>query len=403
MKILLINSVYAIGSTGKIVEDIKHYCEDNGDEVMALYGRQGINIDSGVIKVSTEVEAKVHSVLSRLSGLDFGFSPVATNKVISEIRKFCPDLVHLHCLNGHFVNVFRLLEYLKKQNIPTVLTLHAEIMHTAGCEHAFDCQKWVNGCYDCKRVQGCLTHFFRDDAKYAYEKMMKAFSGFKNLTIVGVSTWLVNRARESGIFKFCSAEFSTIENGLDLKMFHPVDICSNPLKDVIDNRKPVILHVTPNFNHPLKGGLYVLRLAKAHPEWTFVIVGYNGDSQLTSNVIPIGHIQSKEELANYYNIAALTLLTSKRETFSMVCAESLACGTPVVGFQAGGPESVFDGDYAKFVEYGNISKLEYVIKETLSNPPSINISEIISRFSSDRMAVRYRECYHRTINRSIDL
>ena len=96
MKILIINSVYAIGSTGKIVEDIKHYCEDNGDEVMALYGRQGINFDSGVIKVSTEVEAKVHSVLSRLSGLDFGFSPVATNKVISEIRNLCPDLVNLH-------------------------------------------------------------------------------------------------------------------------------------------------------------------------------------------------------------------------------------------------------------------------------------------------------------------
>ena len=403
MRILLINSVYAVGSTGKIVEDIKHYCENKGDEVLILYGRQGRNTDSAVIKVSTEIEAKVHSVLSRFTGLDFGFSPLATAKVISEIKKFCPDVVHLHCLNGHFINVFHLLKYLKVQNIPTVLTLHAEIMHTAGCEHAFECQKWIGGCYDCDRIRGCVTHYFRDDARYAYEEMRAAFFGFQNLTIVGVSTWLVNRARQSGIFKSCSAEFSTIENGLDTNVFHQMKMNDNSLKDVINLKKPVILHVTPDFNHPLKGGYYVIKLAEAHPDWTFVIVGYNGASHLPGNVIPISHTKNRAELASYYNIANITLLTSKRETFSMVCAESLACGTPVVGFKAGGPESVFAGDYARFVEYGDISGLGYAIKKILSNPPSINSAEICFRFSSDRMAEKYRECYLGTINRSVKL
>ena len=36
----------------------------------------------------------------------------------------------------------------------------------------------------------------------------------------------------------------------------------------------------------------------------------------------------------------LTVLTSKRETYGMACAESLACGTPVVAFLAGGTESI---------------------------------------------------------------
>ncbi len=400
MRILQINSVYAVGSTGKIVEDIKHYCEDCGDEVLVLYGRQAKNTDSSTVKVSTEIEAKVHSVLSRCTGVDFGFSPLATEKAISTIEKFRPDIVHLHCLNGHFINVFRLLEYLKKENMPTVLTLHAEIMHTAGCEHAFDCQKWIDGCFDCDRVRGVVTHFFRDDAKYAYARMRSAFSGFRNLTIVGVSDWLVNRAEQSAIFQSCEANFVAIENGLDLKAFHPVELGANPLKDSVENNKPIILHVTPNFNHPLKGGIYVLKLAETHPEWTFVIVGYNGYGQLPKNVVPIGHTQNKEELVNYYNLASLTLLTSKRETFSMVCAESLACGTPVVGFKAGGPESVFVGDYAKFVEYGNTRMLEEAVVDMLNNPPSIDSDEICSRFSSERMAGKYRECYLRTINRS---
>ena len=151
--------------------------------------------------VSSEFEAKIHSVLSRLTGIDFGYSPIATWKTIRTIKRFAPDIVHLHCLNGHFMNVYHLIEYLIKHKIPSVLTLHAEIMHTAGCEHAYDCTKWIKGCHDCNRIAGLITHYFRDDSKYAYQRMQRAFGGFSNLLIVGVSNWLTNRAMQSGVFK----------------------------------------------------------------------------------------------------------------------------------------------------------------------------------------------------------
>lgn len=393
MRILQVNCVYAYGSTGKVVEDVSNYCLSKGDEVLILYGRQGKKMTSNVIKVSSEVEAKLHSVLTRLTGIDFGYSPLATHKAIREIKRFEPNIVHLHCLNGHFINVFRLVEYLKESKIPTILTLHAEIMHTAGCEHAYDCMKWVNGCYDCDRIKGRLTHYFRDDAKYAYRKMQKAFDGFRNLTIVSVSDWLTKRAKQSSIFRNCDVDFITIENGLDLEAFHPVALQDNPLIKSFDALKPIILHVTPSFLHPLKGGKYVLELAKRHPEWKFVIVGYNGNGELPANVNAIGHTQSREELSWYYNIASITLLTSKRETFSMVCAESLACGTPVVGFEAGGPESVFVGNFAKFVENGDIVALEKAVKDMLEEIPNVDTGLIHRRFTAIRMAEKYRNCY----------
>ncbi|WP_455643790.1 glycosyltransferase [Parabacteroides sp.] len=393
MKILQINCVYAIGSTGKIVEDISHFCTTNGDEVLILYGRQGKNIVHNVIKVSSEFEAKIHSVLSRMTGLDFSYSPLATKKAIKAIEEFKPEIVHLHCLNGHFINVYDLIKYLKSKDIPTILTLHAEIMHTAGCEHAFDCMKWIEECHNCEKIKGKLTCYFRDDAKYAYHKMQKSFDGFNNLTIVSVSDWLTNRAKLSTIFKHTNAKFITIENGLDLLSFHPVALLDNPLKNHIDHSKPIILYVTPNFLHPLKGGKYVIELARRNPKWNFIIVGYNGNGKLPENVIPISHIQSKEELSWYYNIASLTLLTSKRETFSMVCAESLACGTPIVGFEAGGPESVFVGNFVKFVKFGDVNALEKAVKGMLTQKVDIDSSLIHKRFTANRMAEAYRKLY----------
>lgn len=397
MRIIQINCVYAIGSTGKIVEDILKYCISKGDEVQVLYGRQGKNITSNIIKISSELEAKIHSIESRLTGLDFSYSAIATRRALNIIKSYKPDVVHLHCLNGHFINVYKLLRFLNEEKIPTILTLHAEIMYTAGCEHAYNCMKWVEGCYGCDKIKGCLTHIYRDDSKFAYSKMKESFDGFEKIAIVSVSKWLENRAKQSAIFKHCNAMFVTIENGLDLQSFVP--LITNPLKEQIDFKKPIILHVTPNFNHPLKGGKYVIELAKKHPEWSFIIVGYNGDNTLPSNVTTVGYTKNKEELSWYYNIADVTLLTSKRETFSMVCAESLACGTPVVGFKAGGPESVFIGDFAKFVDYGDIRNLEEAIKETITNNPIIDTTLINKKFSAQSMANKYRLLYEEIIHK----
>ena len=42
----------------------------------------------------------------------------------------------------------------------------------------------------------------------------------------------------------------------------------------------------------------------------------------------------------------------------MIVAESLCCGTPVVGYKAGGPESIAISDYCSFVDYGDLTALK---------------------------------------------
>lgn len=52
----------------------------------------------------------------------------------------------------------------------------------------------------------------------------------------------------------------------------------------------------------------------------------------------------------------------------MPCAESLCCGTPVVGFEAGAPERIALGDYSDFVEYGDLDALNTAIHARLNQP-----------------------------------
>lgn len=72
----------------------------------------------------------------------------------------------------------------------------------------------------------------------------------------------------------------------------------------------------------------------------------------------MGSCKSREELASLYSVANVTLMLSKRETYSMVTAESLCCGTPVVGFLAGGPESIAIEKFSAFVEYGDLKAIK---------------------------------------------
>lgn len=395
MKVLQINCVWNVGSTGKIVSDIHNGLEKNNMKSVVLYGRGQKSRKKNIYKVSSELEAKVHSVFSRLFGVQFGFSSIATRKTINIIKKENPDVVHLHCLNGHFINVYRLLKYLKKQKIKTVLTLHAEIMHTAGCEHAMECEKWRTGCYSCYKIKGLISRYFRDDAKACYKKMRNAFEGFENLVVVGVSEWLTNRAKQSAIFDK-DTEFITIHNGIDTDTFRITDFESLYEKYNISKDKKNVLHVTPNFNHPIKGGKYVLEVAKNLQNIQFIIVGFDGDKNiLPENIVPISRTDNKIEMAQLYSLADITLLTSKKETFSMVVAESLCCGTPIVGFEAGAPETITIPDYSIFSEQGNVKCLAENIQDFLNKEfDSEKISkEAKEKYACENMVKNYISSY----------
>ena len=144
MKILQVNCVYNKGSTGKIVHDIHTELQKRGIDSVVCYGRGKRVQEPNVYKTSGELYAKANNLWSRVTGLMYGGCFFSTSRLIAIIKKEQPDVVHLHCINGYFVNIYRLITWLKKSRIKTVLTLHAEFSGKPAVETVRDCGRRQN-------------------------------------------------------------------------------------------------------------------------------------------------------------------------------------------------------------------------------------------------------------------
>lgn len=379
MKTVLFLNCTDSGSTGKIIKDIAVIAKGHGYRSVLC---APVISDSGkdVLKkyrVSNRLSRAVAYRVSKITGNRYGKGSITTVGIIRKIRREKADVVHIHCANGNFMNIYPLISWLKKNQIPTVLTNHAEFFYTGNCPHSFDCDRWLEGCGQCPQKFSKM-----DTTAKWHKKMRKCLEGFSNLVVTSVSPWVLSRASRSPIM--ANLEHRMVANGVDTEVF-----CRCPEENlwqsygIEPNGRRIILYVTACFygDRPEKGSEYLLRLAEkmADENVLFVVAGNHvANLEVPDNIVLLGRISDQKALAALYSTADLTLITSRRETFSMPVAESLCCGTPIVGFQAGGPESIALRDYSEFVEFGDVESLANVITQKWLQFKNSNRSEEIS-------------------------
>lgn len=95
--------------------------------------------------------------------------------------------------------------------------------------------------------------------------------------------------------------------------------------------------------------------------------------------------------------SSLVVLPSRRETFGVVLAESLACGTPVVATRCGGPEDIVDDDVGVLVEPGDPGALADGIRTVLSRQSDYDPARLrrhsLSRFGTDVVSRQLETIY----------
>lgn len=407
MKILQVNVVYNTGSTGKIVYDIHTEMKKQQIDSVVCYGRGALVHEENVYKICGELYSDIHHFYADLSGVLYGGCLRSTRKLISIIEREKPDVVHLHCLNGFFVNIYRLVSWLKEHRVNTVLTLHAEFMYTGGCGHSIDCNQWSNrtGCghsQKCPRWRTDMKVWLFDRSRTMWRRMKKAFDGFDvGLIVTSVSPWLMERAARSPILG--GKTHCVILNGIDTGVFHPYDDTgvAELKREIGLGDEHVIFHATAGFTDDpqhIKGGYYILELAKRMPDIRFVVAGSAKEGiPVPPNLTLLGKVTDKEKLARLYSMADLTVITSKKETFSMIVAESLCCGTPIVGFKAGAPEEIAISDFSAFSEYGDLDLLEQNVRLFLQKKTDEIAEEASKKYSREIMVENYKKLYEQLV------
>ena len=388
MKILLINVVYEKGSTGNIVKTLFNNLNAE-NECFVIYGR-GKHIKlNNIYKGSFEFESKFHHLISKFTGNMYGGMYFSTIRIISLIKKIKPDVVNLHCLNGYFVNIYKLLKWLAKTKIKTVLTMHADFMMTGGCGYSVDCKNYLGQkCKKCKYIREFNGKFSINSTNSNFIKLEKSITSFDSnlLKITTVSPWLTERYTESPIYK--KFDIKTILNPVDEIFFKEPKV--NPFNAPLN-----VLYVTPDIYDLTKSGWLINDIASLRKDIHFTVVcAKDVDFKVNSdNVTYIKGGLDKNNLLNYYFFSDATILLSKRETFSMIVAESLACGTPVCGFKSGGPESIAIDAYSQFFEYGNIEALASSLEKNNFN--KIDIREKARKLYGSKQIVKtYLDFYN---------
>ena len=393
MKVLQINSVCGTGSTGKLAVQISDCLNSHGIENYIAYGFGSCDRPN-TFKFGNMADAHLHSFLSRKLCVQGYGSWFTTGKLIRYIKTIRPDVVHLHNIHGHYLNFPQLFRFLKKYNCHVVWTFHDCWPMTGKCTHFTEagCNKWQTQCENCPQLSA-YPDSTRDRSRKNHLDKKKYFSSLEKLHVVTVSQWLKETAEASF---FQGSDIRCIYNGIDLTLFQPTP---SSIRDSLGiGNKFMILGVSNQWNNK-KGYDKFLALSQQLSENAVIVLVGGTPAQkdsLPANVIGVTRTENPQQLAQLYTAADVLVNLSLEETFGLVVAEALACGTPAIVLNSTACPEVVDAQTGIVIDPDG-TQLPQALAEIQENGPQHYKSACVQRvqklFSNETMQQRYYLLY----------
>lgn len=269
--------------------------------------------------------------------------------------------------------------------VPLIWTLHDMSPFTGGCSYSLDCDGYQNGCSICPHVSSPLAQ--RETAR-SHARKRHHIGRLRNSVIcVSPSEWLTRLARRSSILG--EVPCVTIPNGLDLKIFNPRLRAGARRSLDLEGSRPVILFASAQIQNPLKSIRLVEKVITAAgltcANCRVVYVG-----ELLGGDLPdwwrwLGNLSTESAMARCFAAADLTIVPSVVDNYPNVVAESLACGTPVLGSRVGGIPELVDHEYNGFLfKAGDVGEASELMRLWANSKPSaLNGMRVRARESAE--------------------
>jgi glycosyltransferase involved in cell wall biosynthesis len=232
-------------------------------------------------------------------------------------------------------------------------TLHDFWAMTGGCHYPAGCEQYQTECLKCPQLFGDIGL-----VPNAFAEKLHAYGAGGSLWIVTPSEFLAARARESRILGGRPVEI--VRNPIELDRFRPPEdrealrqswgvrpedfVIFFGSFDLAETRKGAGLLVEAVRRLVASG-----ELAAALPHGARIHLAVTGKSTALAGLpgvamLDCGRLEEDETIADALGVADLACLPSLEDNYPNVAVEATACGTPCLGFAAGGiPEIIEDG------------------------------------------------------------
>lgn len=359
-----------------------------------------LRLSQGIVKAKLTFDTLPLKLYPRRSNTTF-FIQWLPDRVIPQVNKINPDIINLHWINAGFMQI----ETIAKLKQPLVWTLHDIGAMTGGCHVARECERYKKACGACPQLGSSKDW---DLSRWIWERKAKAWKNL-NLTLISPSFWLAKCASSSPLFE--NLQIEVIPHGLDIQKYRPINQSfARELLNLPQDKKLILfgsLEATSDKNKGfqlLQPALQQLSKSGFPDSWEVVIFGASqpdNPSDLGFRATYLGHLHDDMSLAAVYSAADVILVPSLQESFGQTASESLACGTPVVAFNATGLKDIVDhqvnGYLAKPYEVDDFAKgIAWVLEnEERLRKLSYNAREKAEReFTQELQAKRYVKLYN---------
>ncbi len=382
MKILQINKTDAGGGAAVAANRLNRALRNNGVESKLMVQDLRRN-EEGVYAVGSgfayRQKAFARFAWERLSFLPyernasvrFAFSPANTGIDISRhplVQE--ADIIHLHWVNQGFLSLETLGQLLACGK-PIVWTQHDMWSFTGGCHYAGTCLEFLEFCSYCPFLKKPGK---KDLSAQLFAKKRRIYNAAP-LSIVTCSKWLRTLSQESKLLR--RKNFHNIPNPIDTNFYAPRNKQEARQRLNLPADKKLVLFGAANVNDPRKGMRYFIEALSILGE-NFPVVNENTElvvfgkmNDETIKLFPFKthsfkFVSNPDTLVDLYCAADCYVLPSLQDNLPNTVMESLACGTPVVGFSIGGvPEMVTHQQSGYLAEVKNSLSLATGIYETL--------------------------------------
>lgn len=384
MKVVQINASCG-GSTGRISLELSRALTARNVENVLFYS-EGDCRDPLAVRHMGTAERKCQALGARAFG-DYGFwAAGTTRRLIRELERIDPDIVHLHNLHGNNVDMEGLMDFFREKKTRLIWTFHDCWAFTGYCPHyeMAGCSRWKQGCGDCpqkRRFSWCA-----DRSAELLRRKQALLSGL-DLTIAAPSGWMADQVRQSFLKEH---PVRVIHNGIDLTVFRPEGEKTAGAHDLV-------LGVA-NVWDARKGLDVFCQLAEILDE-RFQILLVGGDRRiqrkLPKRIRMVDRTGDPGELARWYREAAVFVNPTREETLGLTNLEALACGTPVVTFDSGGSPECCGPDCGIVVKKGDVQAMAEAITWVCESRPFSREACVrqARRFDKRKMVAEYLSLY----------